>query len=233
VRFSDLMWAIVFGSVGAALGGASGSRIGLWVGGTIGVGLFILICSLNLRHYLRVLASEIEKSKSQNDSKAYRFDSSWEGDGQIFDEENKPLWQYKSIGGNPFRSQVYGFVRLPPFVIQNLEGRELLAFRRIARFPFSIFEIKEGSRVIGMIRKKSLLSFVSTKYSLEFESGLRCTFYMPRFTVWFLGMTETSGRFLVQLFAHRVWMVGVDRTIDSFHLVAAIAFIHRERLRCS
>ena len=67
---------------------------------------------------------------------------------------------------------------------------------------------------------------------LEFESGLRCTFHMPPFSVWFHGVTETGGRVLVRLWHHRVWFLQLDPSIDSFHLVAAIALIHRERLRC-
>jgi len=226
------MWAIVFGSFGAGLVGlASGSRVGACGGGIIGVGLLLLICMLNLRHLHGRLTSENGESESEDNYKAYRFDSSWEGDGQIYDAENKPLWRYKSIGGNIFRSTNYGFFWLPPFAVQDLEGRELLAFRRIRRFPFSVFEVKEGIRVVGTIRQQSLLSLLSTKYLLEFENEQRCTFWMPRFTIWFHGMTETGGHVLVRLWHHRVWLVRVDSNIDAFHLVAAIALIHRERLR--
>ena len=170
---------------------------------------------------------------SKDNCKAYCFNSSWEGDGQICDDENKPLWRYKSVGGNIFRSSVYGFFRLPPFAVHDLEGHELLMFTRTRRFPSSVFDVKEGNRVVGTIRKQSPLSLLSTKYSLEFDGGLRCTFYMPRGTVWFHGKTETGGRILVRLWQHRVWPVLLDSSIDDFHLVAASAFIHRERLRSS
>ena len=233
MTLSDLIWESVFICFGMWLGSASGSRIGFWVGLIIGFGLLPLVCSLNLRRYFRLLASEAEKSKAKDEFKVYRFDSSWEGDGQVFDHrEDKPLCRYKSLGGNPFRRSSYGFFRLPPFVVQDLEGRELVAFNRVARFPFSVFEVTEGSRVIGMVHQRSLyMSLLSTKYLLAFESGLRCTFCMPRLTVCFLGKTESGGQILVESRAHRVWMVGIDRSIDSLPLVAAIAFIHRERLR--
>jgi len=68
-------------------------------------------------------------------------------------------------------------------------------------------------------------------YLLEFENGLPCTFFMPSFSVWFHGTTETGGRIWVLRWHHRVWLVRLDSSIDTFHLVAAIAFIHRERLR--
>ena len=224
----DLLWFILFIGLGAGIGARSGSTIGAWCGGVIGLGLLWLVRTLSLRQLRRVLISEKRNGNSPDDCKDYRLDSSWEGDGQILDGANKLLWRYKSVGGNIFRSSVYGFLCLPPFVVQDLEGRELLVFKRIRRFPLSVFEVKEGNHVVGTIRKQSLLF---TKYLLEFESGLRCTFYMPRFAVWFHGITETGGRVLVRLWHHRVWYVRLDSSIDSFHLVAAIALIHRERLR--
>lgn len=231
MRFSDLILAILFAGVGAGVGAASGSGIGVWCGGIVGFGLLWLVCTLNLRHMRRVLTSEDGRCSSQGDYKDYRLDSSWEGDGQIIDGENEPLWRYRSVGGNIFRSQVYGFFRLPPFVVRDMEGRGLLVFKRTKRFPFSVFEITEGNHVVGTIRKQSLLSVLTTKYSLEFESGLRCTLYMPRFTVWFHGIMETGGRVLIQEWHHRVWCVRFDSSTNNFHLAAAIALIHRERLR--
>ena len=159
--------------------------------------------------------------------KDYRFDSSWEGNGQISDEKSKPLWRYLSPGRFS-NSSFYGFFRLPVFVVEDLEGHELLSFRRIKRFPFGVYQIKEGNRLIGAIRQGA---FLFTKYHIEFESGLRCTFCLPLFTVWFRGKTETGERILVRLWGHRTWFVRLDPKINNFQLLAAIAFIHRERLR--
>ncbi len=231
MRFSDLIWIILFVGLGAGAGAASGSRIGEWCGGIVGFGLLWLLCTLNLWHMRRVLTSEDRTFKSEDNYKDFLFDSSWEGDGQVLDAENKPLWRYKSVGGNIFRSSAYGFFWLPPFVVEDLEGHELLTFNRTWRFPFSVFEVKEGNHMVGTIRKQSLLSLLSTKYFIEFESGFRCTFYMPRFAVWFPGIAETGGRVLVRVWHHRVWFVRLDSSINAFHLVAAMAFIHRERLR--
>lgn len=223
----DLLVTILFIGLGAVVGAASGSWIGIWCGGFIGLGLLWLLCTRNSRRVGRDLI-EVGNRKSWDDYKKYRFDSSWEGDGQIIDGEERPLWRYKSVGGNIFRSTSYGFFWLPPFVVEDLEGRELLAFTRTKRFPFSVFEVKEGDHVVGTIRQQSLLF---TKYLLEFESGLRCVFYLPPFTVLFHGIADTGERILVQRWHHQVWLVGIDSSIDSFPLVAAIVFIHRERLR--
>jgi len=161
------------------------------------------------------------------DYKDYRLEASWEGNGQIYDGEHKPLWRYMSVGRFS-DSSFYGFFRLPPFVVEDLEGHELLVFKRIKRFPFAVFEVKEGNQLVGTIRQRS---FLFTSYLLEFENGFRCTFSMPLFTVWFKGASETGGRILVRLWQHRIWFVRLDSTINSFHLIAAIAFLHRERLR--
>ncbi len=231
MRLSDLLWTTFFVGLGVSVGAVTGGTIGKWCGGIIGFGLLFLICDLNLRHFRRVLTSKYGKSLSERDHKAYCFDSSWKGEGTICDDEHKPLWRYKSIGGNIFRSQVYGFFWLPPFAVYDLEGRELLVFKRTWRFPFSVYQVKEGDHVVGRIRKQSLLSLLTTKYSLEFEGGLRCIFWIPRFTVWFHGETDTGGGILVRMWHHRMWLVGLDSNIDNFWLVAAFAFIHRERLR--
>jgi hypothetical protein len=161
------------------------------------------------------------------DFKDYRFDATWEGDGRISDSENKPLWRYQSVGRKS-RGSFYGFFRLPVFVVQDLEGRELLSFTRIKGFPSAIYQINEGDRLIGTIQ---LRGFLSNKFFLEFASGLRCSFHMPLFTVLFKGSSETGGQILVRLWQHRVWFVRLDSIINNFHLVAAMAFIHRERLR--
>ena len=49
------------------------------------------------------------RTTQPDDYRDYCFISSWEGDGQICVGENKPLWRYKSVGGNIFHSSLYDF----------------------------------------------------------------------------------------------------------------------------
>jgi hypothetical protein len=223
-----MMWILVFVGLGAGLGEASGGSIGAWCGGILGLALLVLLCMRYSRQLSRRLRPENEGSKSSANFKRYRFDSSWEGDGQVFDENDKLLWRHKSIGGNIFRSSVYGFFWLPPYAVQDMEGNELLRFERIKRIPRTAFEIREGNHVVGTIHKRSSLF---TEYRLELESGLRCSFLVPPFTVWFHGIVDGGGRILIRLWHHRVWLAQLDSSINDFYLVAAIALIHRERLR--
>jgi hypothetical protein len=53
------------------------------------------------------------------------------------------------------------------------------------------------------------------------------------FTVYFRGWSETGEAIRARLWTHNVWYVAVDIKADSPQLMAALAFIHRERLRCN
>ena len=55
---------------------------------------------------------------------------------------------------------------------------------------------------------------------------------MPLFTVYFKGWSETGGKVFVRVETHNTWFLQIDEGRDSPQLLAALAFIHRERLRC-
>jgi hypothetical protein len=51
------------------------------------------------------------------------------------------------------------------------------------------------------------------------------------FTVSFGGWSEAGEKIRVRIRTHNIWYVLIDTNVDSPQLVAALAFIHRERLR--
>jgi len=75
--------------------------------------------------------------------KDYRFDSSWEGDGQISDAVNKPLWRYKSVGRKS-HSSLYGFFRLPVFVVKFGRAR-IACFHVNQTIPFAVYEVRKAT----------------------------------------------------------------------------------------
>jgi hypothetical protein len=54
---------------------------------------------------------------------------------------------------------------------------------------------------------------------------------MPLFTVSFEGWSEAGEKIRVRIRTHNIWYVLIDTNVDSPQLAAALAFIHRERLR--
>ncbi len=55
---------------------------------------------------------------------------------------------------------------------------------------------------------------------------------MPLFTVYFKGWNVRGDKVLVRLETHNTWLLQIDDRRDSPQLLAALAFIHREHLRC-
>jgi hypothetical protein len=71
------------------------------------------------------------------------------------------------------------------------------------------------------------------KYRLDFMGQSKWTFKMPLFTVIFRGKSDTGAQIQARLRTHNLWYVFIDCDADNPRLVAALAFIHRERLRCN
>ena len=158
---------------------------------------------------------------------AYCFHCTWSGNGEIYDSAGKILWRFRT-GPEHFKT-TYGLFRLPDFVVSDTAERELLRIRRERRLP-SRFVMREDGRPVCTISQRSIFL---NKYALNFADGSRWTFHMPLFTVFFSGVSGSGGASVrVRLDSHNVWYVLVDPGHDSVHLVSALAFIHRERLRC-
>jgi len=157
----------------------------------------------------------------------YCFRCSYEGDGKIYDSIGELVWHVKTLrAGKP--RYPYGVFRLPDFVVYDVAQKEVCRVKRKRSFLFSKFEMVENDSTICTIKQKSIFR---NKYTLEFTNGQKWIFRMPLFTVNFSGISEAGEKVRVRLWAHEVWYVLIDVAADSPQLVAALAFIHRERLR--
>jgi uncharacterized protein (DUF2344 family) len=87
--------------------------------------------------------------------------------------------------------------------------------------------VHEG-RPVCTIRQRSLLR---NHFALDFTNGQKWRFRMPLFTAVFRGVSETGEAVRVRVRTHNLWYVFVEPKADTPQLVAALAFIHRERLR--
>ena len=160
----------------------------------------------------------------------YGFHCTYEGSGAIYGTTNQALWQFTGQEGHCERNPPYGVFRLPDFVVYDADKRERFRVKRVRRLPMARFVMIENGQPICTISQRSVLL---NRYRLDFASGEKWTFHMPLFTVYFKGQSDTGGKVFVRVETHNTWFMQIDEGQDSPQLLAALAFIHRERLRCN
>ncbi len=153
----------------------------------------------------------------------YVSSASWDGDGQVCDLESRPFFRYCSTG-----RQRFGIGRVPPFVVRDLNDRELATFTCRSRFPRGVFDITRRGARIGQVLQRTILF---TEYAADFDNGTRIHFRFPLFTALFHGQSDSGATLQIRMWAHRTWVARVDSRINTPLLAAVVAFLHRERLR--
>ena len=177
----------------------------------------------------RVKAPTSPRRHQPGDPVDYFFHCSYSGFGEIGDSTGKVLWRVAGQAEKNRRRYPYGWLRLPDFMVCDTAGRELFRIKRIRRLPPARFVMTENGRPVCTIRQQRVLL---NRYALAFDGGEMWTFHLPLFSVFFTGATPNGGQILVRLWSHNTWQVRISAGNDSPRLLAALAFIHRERLRC-
>jgi len=172
--------------------------------------------------------SRVIKADQPLEGGKYCFKCSYEGNGEIHNSNGELVWRTKTLHTRPHYP--YGFFRLPDFVVYDETDKELSRIKLERKWPLAQFMMVENGLPICTIRQQSILL---NKYSLDFANGQRWVFRMPLFTVIFGGLSKTGEKVRVRLWSHNIWVVLMDTSVDNPQLVAALAFIHRERLRCN
>lgn len=113
------------------------------------------------------------------------------------------------------------------FIYNTPEGDEVLRIRRSAWFP-STFDMHRNGETLGKIRLQSLFR---NRYHIQFQHGPAWAFYMPLFTVCFSCESDAGGRVWGSLGRSELeWMVLIAAGFDDVQLVAALAFLHHQRM---
>ena len=184
-----------------------------------------------VRDFLKSRFTQKEQAHGQrqpSEAGKYCFKCSYEGNGEIYDSNGEILWRVKTKHFNARPRYPYGFFRLPDFVVYDKTDTELFIVKREPKLALAQFVIVEKGRPVCTIRLRSILR---NKYTLDFVNGQKWVFRMPLFTVIFRGFSEAGEEIRVRLWSHNIWYVLIDTKADNPQLVAAFAFIHRERLR--
>ena len=187
-----------------------------------------------IRDFLNLLPGPKEKAISRQNQASepgkYCFQCTYEGNGTIYNSKGEIVWHVKTQHFNGRPRYPYGFFRLSDFVVYDKTDKEFVRVKRERSFLAAQFVMLENGRPVCIITRQSILM---NKYKLDFMGQSKWTFKMPLFTVIFRGKSDTGAQIQAHLRTHNLWYVFIDSDADNPRLVAALAFIHRERLRCN
>lgn len=147
--------------------------------------------------------------------------------GSIFgadDPDDKPTWQFKTEPPRHAWSPVNLLLGKPAFVLLDREAREIVRIRRRKRIP-PCFEIVANAAVVGEIRRLGMFT-----YRIYLAGGPSWMFRIPPFTHHFCAISDgCAGAWAAVVSSEMNWAVLVRPESDDLRLLAALAFIHRER----
>jgi len=182
---------------------------------------------VEIRDFITSRVTPKEEKPKSAERGLYGFHCAYEGNGAIYNSLGEILWRFKTwqtgTGHYP-----YGVFHLPDFVVADPADKEVYRIKLKRQFSLGKFEMTENGAVICVIRQRS---FLRNKFTLEFSNGQKWVFRMPLFSVRFGGISDSGAKVRVLVRTHNLWHVWIDPAADNRQLVAALAFIHRERLR--
>lgn len=179
-----------------------------------------------VRDFVNSRVTPKEKTVQPIEAGKHCFNCSYEGNGEIYNSNGEIVWRVKTLHTRPHYP--YGLFRLPDFVVYDKADKEVFRIKLEQKWSLAQFVMVENGLPICSIKQRSILR---NKYTLDFANGQKWVFRMPLFTVNFGGLSETAKKIRVRLWTHNIWHVLIDTNVDNPQLVAALAFIHRERLR--
>jgi hypothetical protein len=146
------------------------------------------------------------------------------GSGAVSDQHGFICWRYglhrtrhSWTLGNPLRK--------PDFVFFERDERDALKIRRVSLFP-SVFNLLEEGNLIGTVRMSSVLR---NRYSIELD-GVKWTFHMPLYTIYFSGESRTGTEVWVAMGPRESqWNILLAPGLPERSFAAILAFIHNER----
>jgi hypothetical protein len=179
-----------------------------------------------IRDFITSRVAPKEKIVPPIEAGKYCFRCSYEGIGEIYDSNGGILWHFKTLHKRPHYP--YGLFRLPDFVVYDKAEKEIFRIKLERKWALAQFTMLENGSPVCIINQRSILR---NKFTLNFRNGQKWVFKMPLFTVSFGGWSKAGEKIRVRIRTHNIWYVLIDTNVDSPQLAAALAFIHRERLR--
>ena len=161
------------------------------------------------------------------DNNEYGLICTFDGNGGIYNIDNKILWYFKTLYRNSHSIfPCSAFELLPDFVLYNTFGQELLTIKCERRYPLPKFVMIVNNTPFCTIQQLSLLQ---KEYIIIFNSGYTWTFKIPLFTVFYKCISKSGEEIRVRMMRHDTWHVQIPSKVDNLYLVATLAFLHREQ----
>lgn len=180
-----------------------------------------------IRTFLKSRVAPAPEEKKPKVPGAYVSRCAYEGMGEIYDSNGELLWRTKTLHFHK-PHYPYGLFRIPDFVVCDKDEKEIFRIKAERNWIFPHFTmIRDGSPFCSIQSRSPLRN----KHTLAFSNGEKWVFRMPLFTMHFKGVSESGGRISVRVRTHNIWQILINPESDRPELAAAIAFIHRERLR--
>ena len=172
------------------------------------------------------VTTEIGGNRSEtNDYKDYCVCSDWDGDGEIFNGDNKVKWRFQSTNADKYSTKLF---RSPVFVFRNSDGKELSVIYCKRRLPLAQFVVVEKDLPVCTINQRSVFF---TRYEFEFVGGIRWNLYMPMFSVRGKGTSNEGKEIFTGARSRRQWFIRISSSFDSSAMMAALAYITRKKLQ--
>ena len=162
-----------------------------------------------------------------NDYKDYCVRSDWDGNGEIYNRDDKVVWKFQSTKLKEFASRLF---RSPVFVFRDSAGKEMAVIYRKRRFPLAQFVVVENDSPVCTISQHSIFF---TKYRFEFCGGLKWNLYMPMFSVRGKGTSNKGKEIFTYAPSRCQWFVRISSGFDSLAMMGALAYITRKKEQCT
>ena len=153
-----------------------------------------------------------------NESADYCFCSTWDGDGEIYNQENKIVWRFQTT--RVTRPSIFSFC--------DADGKELASIRREKWLPMARFALVQDDVRLGTIWQRSVWR---TKYEFEFEGKSKWNLWMPLFSVSGKATNVRGAEILVRARTRRQWFIRIGAGCEFPPLLAALAFVVRKKLQ--
>lgn len=156
---------------------------------------------------------------SMNEFTDYCFHSSWDGDGEVFNGDNKIVWLFHTTGLNS--PTVFAF--------RDKDGKDLATIKRERRFPLARFAVIQDNSPSGAIWQRTIWF---TKYEFRFDKS-EWNLHMPMFSVSGRVTNRQGATILISARTRRLWFVRIDTGLDIPPMMAALTFVIRKKLQCT
>jgi hypothetical protein len=164
-----------------------------------------------------------------NEFADYCFCSTWDGDGEIHNQEGKIVWRFQTTGLKQ-RLIKSGIGQSPVFAFLDATGQELATIYRERRLPLARFVVVKNDLRLCMIWQRSIWF---TKYEFEFDNKSKWKLCLPMFSVSGKAISESGAEILVRARTRRQWFARISAGLDSPSMMAALAFVIRKKLQCT